>query len=117
MGGINKPKGLIWDPLAKDWILFGELLPANTRLTIDDLAVALRARFNYPKEDPGVTIDPVWATFSEGAQTIVQLSHQEVRFFGPLQDTAFGTTCFDADWLMKRISAGLEQSRVAGLSP
>lgn len=116
LGGINKPKGIIWDDLTRSWILFGEKLIDDPDLTLDDFAVALRARFNNLADDPGVSIDPMTQVFRDSTGgSVTQTAIQKVRFMGPLSDTAFGKTCFDADWLMKRLSLGLEHGPIASL--
>lgn len=38
-----------------------------------------------------------------------------MRFFGGIENTHFGQVCYEADWLMKRISFALEQVPVQGL--
>ena len=43
LGGITRPMAIILDRERGDWILIGERNPNNAILTLDDLAVALRA--------------------------------------------------------------------------
>lgn len=107
LGGINRPLAFLCDGETSDWILIGERNPKTPPITLDDLAVAVRARFLYGPKDPSVTIDPRGTP--DGA-TI-----QDVRFFGGIQNTAFGQTCFEADWLMKRIGMKIEVLPVDGL--
>ena len=114
LGGITKPKGIVYDELADDWIMFGEVTEGTgTGLTMEDWTTALWAR-SSTTEDPGVSIDPAPVVFTHAGYSSVQTSSQNIRFFGPLRDTHFGQTCFEADWLLKRISFGLEGSSVFG---
>jgi tetratricopeptide (TPR) repeat protein len=112
LGAMNKPKAIFFDPQANDWILLGERSEGAGDLTLDDFVVALRTRVDDPNVDPGVTIDPIvpgnhnpdqdpkdWAT----------AKNMRVKFFGPLKDTQFGLTCYQADWEMKRVGLGLDQ--------
>jgi tetratricopeptide (TPR) repeat protein len=107
LGGITQPIGFVCGGETSDWIFIGERDAKVPALTLDDLAVAIRARFLHGPLDPGVTIDPRGG--AEGA-TI-----QDVKFFAGVQNTAFGQTCFEADWLMKRVGMKLELLPVPGL--
>lgn len=112
LAGITRPYAVVFDSISNDWILVGERDPQSPALTLDDWIVALRARYIYPQEDPGVTIDPV-PTSSNCAKLretpdCFAWKHQVVRFFGGIGDSAFGETTFKADWLLKRLQFGLE---------
>jgi lipoprotein NlpI len=107
LGGITRPIAFLCGDDASDWILIGERDAKSPVLTLDDLVVGIRARFLHGPHDPGVTIDPRGGP--EGATV------QDVKFFGGVQNTAFGRTCFDADWLMKKIGMKLEPLPVQGL--
>jgi tetratricopeptide (TPR) repeat protein len=107
LGGINQPMALLCDSETGDWILIGERNPKTSPITFDDFVVAVRAHFLFGPKDPGVTIDPRGSM--DGA-TI-----QDVKFFGGIENTAFGQTCYEADWLMKRIGMKLEVLPVDGL--
>jgi tetratricopeptide (TPR) repeat protein len=115
LGGITKPWALVFDVTNNDCILVGEDDPQSSEITLDDWAVALRARVTHFSEDPGVTIDPsslkesmktgqsnVWSHWSDDAT-------QDVRFFAGIANTHFGKVCFDADWLLKKIAFGKTQ--------
>lgn len=57
LAGINKVEGFVFDSATGDLILVGQKEQDRTVLTLDDLIVALRARFRY-NEWPLVSIDP-----------------------------------------------------------
>lgn len=107
LGGITKPWSVVIDAESGDWILVGERDKKSAILTLDDLVVALRARFVHGSRDPGVTIDPRGET--EAA------IKQDVRFFGGIENTQFGQVCYEADWLMKKIGLKLELVPVESL--
>jgi TPR repeat protein len=113
LGGMSRPKAIFFDPETKDWILLGERSSEPGDLTLDDFAVAMRTRFRYTNTDPGVTIEPIAP--GEGTTNLAQppeyrtATRQQVKFYGSLQNTRFGLTCYEADWLMKRIGLGLEK--------
>ncbi len=112
LGGITKPWAVVLDTQTGDWILVGERDPKAAVLTLDDWVVALRTRFIHVQQDPGVTIDPIPSTacLQAGRQgACADATQQAVRFFGGIEDTHFGQVCFAADWLLKRISLGLEK--------
>jgi TPR repeat protein len=112
LGGMSKPKALFFESQTNDWILLGERSGDAGDLTLDDLAVALRTRVENPTIDPGVTIEPI-APGEENAETSPKdwnlATRQQVEFRGSLKDTRFGLTCYEADWLMKRMDLGLEK--------
>jgi len=107
LGGINQPMALMCDSESADWILIGERNPKTFPVTLDDFVVAVRAHLLFGPKDPGVTINPRGSM--DGATV------QDVKFFAGIENTAFGQTCYEADWLMKRIGMKLEVLPVDGL--
>ena len=84
-------------------------------VTLDDLAVALRARFFHADADPGVTIDPQAGdpSIKLGDPRLFKMAtSQKVRFFAGVQKTHFGEICYEADWLMKRVGLGIENLQI-----
>jgi tetratricopeptide (TPR) repeat protein len=113
LGGITKPWAIVLDRDNDDWIIVGERDVNSSILTLDDLAVALRARFLHADEnDPGVTINPPSLNGDGGMNWA---GSQTVRFFGGVEKTHFGEVCFEADWLLKRVSFGIDKLDVDGL--
>lgn len=76
-------------------------------LTLDDWVVSLRSRFIYSDDDPGVSIDP--------REDLKNATGQDVRFFAGVENTRFGNTCLEADWLMKKIGMGLEKTSIQNM--
>jgi tetratricopeptide (TPR) repeat protein len=116
LGGITKPWAVVLDRDSGDWIVIGERDVNSSILTLDDWAVALRARFLHAgDDDPGVTINPEGLDSSRKAGSAVKwAASQKVRFFGGVENTHFGKVCLDADWLLKRVSFGIDKLNVAG---
>jgi tetratricopeptide (TPR) repeat protein len=113
LGGMTSVRGLVVDPDTGDAIVVGQYQPGRQRLTLDDLVVALRARFVHA-EWPVVSIDPpAWLREQEGGRT--GTVYHQVRFEGGVGATGFGYTLFDADYLLKKISLGQEPAGVAGV--
>jgi TPR repeat protein len=111
LGGMTKPKAIFFDAVTKDWILLGERSTEAGELTLDDLTVALRTRYRYPDTDPGVTIEPTVSGEKDVMDKPKDWGHAKslrVVFLGSLKDTRFGQTCYEADWLMKRVALGIE---------
>jgi tetratricopeptide (TPR) repeat protein len=113
LGGITKPWMIVIDRENSDIILVGENDPSLPTLTLDDFVVSLKsAFFSNPDEYPGVTIDfiPCDVCRKNGNSNLcLHSTKQEVKFFAGIDNSAFGHTCFEADWLLKRINLGLEQ--------
>lgn len=95
LGGITRIAGLVYDTTRGDIILVGLALPQLPVATLDDLAVALRARCIH-NEFPLVSIDPTDETDKTGLQ--------KVRFGGHLSNTPFGRDLLDCDILLKKYS-------------
>ena len=104
LAGINKVEGFVYDSNMGDLILVGEHEQGRVALTLDDLVVALRARFRYD-EWPLVSIDPTPDT---------EKTHmQRVRFEGGIQDTPFGQAMFEADYRLKELGMGLVEPGIS----
>jgi len=97
LGGINCVRGLVMDPKTGDAIVVGQYIPGRERLSLDDLVVALRARFVHGQW-PVVSIDP--------PPQKTNPPYHNVRFEGGVRDTAFGLTLFEADYLLKKVAQG-----------
>ena len=106
LGGINRVEGFVYDDEHEDLILVGEHDETRADLTLDDLVVALRARFVHG-EWPLVSIDPTPDT--------EKTEMQHVRFEGGIEDTAFGQSLFEADYRLKEMGMGLVETGVPGL--
>lgn len=105
LGGINKVEGFVFDRASDDLILVGQREEGRSPLALDDLVVALRARFRY-NEWPLVSIDPTPDTEK------TQMQH--VRFEGGIENTAFGKAMFDADYRLKELGMGLADAGIGG---
>jgi len=105
LADINKVEGFVYDQNNDDLILVGQYVEGRSPLTLDDLAVALRARLRYDKW-PEVSIDPTPDTEKTQMQC--------VRFEGGIADTAFGNALFEADYQLKKVSMGLVDAGVPG---
>ena len=104
LADINKVEGFVYDSNIGDLILVGEHEQGRATLTLDDLVVALRARFRY-NEWPLVSIDPTPDTEK------TQMQH--VRFEGGIQGTAFGQAMFEADYRLKELSMNLAEPGIS----
>jgi RHS repeat-associated protein len=93
---LNDITGAAFDPTTGQLILIGQEDTALPPMSLDDLAVAIRAV--YAGEDPGVTmvpVDPSW-----------QDSTQRVEYFGQTDGTHFGLVMFEADRFLKGLASG-----------
>ncbi|MCX7049015.1 MAG: hypothetical protein NTX50_26460, partial [Candidatus Sumerlaeota bacterium] len=106
LAGINRVEGFVLDYVTSDTILVGQHEEDRAPLTLDDLVVALRARFVFG-EWPLVSIDPTINT--------LKTKMQYVRFEGGIRDTAFGQALYEADYRLKEMSMGHAPPGIAGL--
>jgi len=105
LGGINRVRGFVYDRENGDLILVGAIEPDRAPLTLDDLVVALRARFVLG-EWPQVSIDP------DVVNPMGQPQH--VRFEGGIRDTGFGLALLVADYELKGLGIGYVDPGVKG---
>lgn len=104
LGYITKIWAVILDE-QDDVIIVGEADPALPRMYIDDVVVALRT-INKVKsgESPGVSIEPLTPNSST----------QKVVYFAGIDTTHYGKVCFQADYLLKRLSLGFSSTGIEG---
>lgn len=103
LGYITDPLAVVVDSVRDDLILIGRQNPDRPPLQLDDFVVALQSANQQGIESPGVSIDPDTTSFRKD---------HHVRYFGGVEGTNFGRICYEADYLMKRMSAGTEPTGV-----
>lgn len=110
LGGINKVVGIIEDDEADDLILIGKHEEGRAALTLDDFAVALRARL----------VHGAWPTVStdflhgeEDAQTVAP-AYRKVRYSGGVQDTQFGIDLLAVECRLIQVVEGVVSVPVRG---
>ena len=103
-GGISRVVGYQVDQANDDVLLIGEVIPGAPALTIDDLIVGVRTVW---KENaiPFCSLEPDPADFA---------GDQHVRVGGVPATSGFARVMLDADYLMKRMGAGLEAVNAPG---
>ncbi|MBI4602187.1 MAG: hypothetical protein HY721_09525 [Planctomycetes bacterium] len=106
LGGITQVLGLVHDAETGDIILVGRTGTGDPAPTLDDLVVALRARFLHDQW-PLVSIEPTERTRES--------RRQAVRFAGGVEARRFGALLFAADLLLKRLALGLADHGLEGL--
>jgi tetratricopeptide (TPR) repeat protein len=103
VGFITDPVAIVIDSENLDCILVGRRDPSIPPIWLDDLVIALRryAEEREPEEKPpGVSIEIIPG---EGGTAALF-----AKYFGGIEDNHFGKTCYEADYLLKRISLGLQ---------
>ncbi|UCF17712.1 MAG: hypothetical protein JSW59_09665, partial [Phycisphaerales bacterium] len=98
LGGITRLVGAVYDTERDDLVLVGQVVPDGTRLSLDDLVVALRSRFLHDTW-PEVSIEKRPGTTSRETQT--------VRYEGGIEHTHLGKCFLEADVILKKVSLGL----------
>ena len=106
IGGINYPIGIVYDKEKQDLIIVGEIKEGKETITLDDLAVAIRAIL-VKKKWPVVSIDKTEET--------KELGKQIVRFEGGIEGTNFGKKFFEADVLLKKFGLGEKRLDIWGV--
>lgn len=101
LGGMTRLLGAVHDPERQDVILVGEVRPGEVPLSIDELAVMLRACVTSDCA-PLVSIDPAPDSEKTGLQS--------VRYEGGIADTNVGRILLEADAVLKKLALGDEGS-------
>jgi hypothetical protein len=104
--GITRPLGIVHDKANNEVILVGQVNGGEPAITLDDVAVALRAIFKYG-QPPLVSID-------RGPDTSATRK-QHVRFAGGIENTAFGESLLEADVVLKKLGLGSLDAEVWGV--
>lgn len=91
--------GAVFDPESRQIILVGEGRLALPPIRTEDLLVALQCILTG--QPPCFSLDPADPTRPEGRWL-------QCRYIGPIEGTQFGQAMFDADWLMKAMSFGVD---------
>jgi hypothetical protein len=88
-----------YDPVKGEIVFTGEgEIPFNEQIDMDDLVVAIRSIYEM-KDNPGVT----FATKDEGLTNGVL----DVTYFGAGKGTQFGQILFEADYLLRQLTLGI----------
>ncbi|MCK4303629.1 MAG: hypothetical protein KAY24_05260 [Candidatus Eisenbacteria sp.] len=99
LGFITYPMGAMIDTTNQDLILIGRQRTDLPPLFLDDLVTQMRGLISHGNaEPPGVSIDP---------DTIGDSNRQVVTYFAGIGGSRFGRVCFEADYLLKRMTLGL----------
>ena len=106
LGGMTRLAGLVYDRPQQDLILVGQVAPGERGITVDDLAVAIRARL-VANQWPLVSIDRTHDTPATGMQT--------VRFEGGVAGSSYGTDLLQADIVLKKMGLGLAPQAGSGI--
>ncbi len=106
IGNISLPIGLVYDEESKDLILIGEVDATKNVITIDDIAVVMRAVLKHGKP-PLVSIDRTTDTD--------RTNKQAVRFEGGIENTQVGRDLLDADVVLKKMGLGLLSTELWGV--
>jgi len=107
LGGINQIHGFAYDESSQDLILVGSVKGDLEPVSLNELAVALRAVLVH-KAWPMVSIDKTLETRRSKAQTI--------RFGGGIEKTKFGQDLLDADVVLKKMGLGTISAEVWGVT-
>jgi len=105
LGGITAPTAAVYDAGSRDLIIVGRT-GEGPPVTLDDLAVALRAVLIHG-EEPLVSID--WRPETDRTRK------QAVRFQGGIANTRFGNALLEADVALKEIGLGKLPADVWGV--
>ena len=111
LNSVDEIHGAAYDP-AKGEIVFagqGEI-PLAERIDLDDLAVAIRSVYGM-NADPGITFYSTSESMAGGAL--------DVTYFGATRNTEFGRILFEADFLLKQLTLGINPSgqKLTALQP
>ncbi len=98
---ITRVTAANFDPVSRQLVLAGENDPTLPPVNIDDFVVVLRSIYQT-REDPAVSI----GTEASGIE-----GYKLVRYDGGTARSSFGMTMFQADYVLKTLSIGLDSMR------
>jgi len=107
LNSVDEIKGAAYDPKKGEIIFTGQgTIPVNEQIDMDDLVVAVRTI--YGVDTSGNTVDP-GITFFANSDSLAT-GKDGVRYYGATANTQFGQILFDADYILKRLGQGVDES-------
>ena len=105
LNGIDEIKGATYDPVRGEIVFLGQgELALNEQIDLDDLVVAIRSV--YEGNAPGVTFDQGQTSLRE--QLNYARGYWDVQFYGATENTKFGQVLYEADYLLKLLTLGID---------
>ena len=101
LGGLGEIVGAVFDPESGKVVLVGEEDVSLPSIRVGDLAVALNCALSG--QAPMFSLDPADPGNPEGPWL-------SCVYLGPIEDTTFGEAMFQADWLLKAYSFGVDEN-------
>ena len=98
---ITRVTSAVYDPVSRQLILAGENDPDLSPVDMDDLVVVLRAIYTT-RQDPAVSI---------GTEASGVTGYKKVRYDGGTEGTPFGMTMYEADYVLKLLSVGVDSTQ------
>ena len=102
LNDVDKIRGATYDPVRGEVVFVGEgTIPVDEQIDMDDLVVALQSVF-LMQQDPGITF------YTADTARAYQTGLWDVTYSGNVRNRQFGQTLFDADYLLKQLSLGID---------
>lgn len=99
---VENIRGATYDPVLGEVIFVGEGV-VDEPIDKDDLVVAMQSVFAM-HQDPGVTF------YTADRSRAFQTGLWDVTYFGAVKNRSFGRILFDADYVLKQLTLGIDPS-------
>ncbi len=104
LNDVNEIKGAAFDPKKGEIVFIGDgVIPLAERIDMDDLVTAIKSVY-IVQGNPGVTFH------TPDIAKAFQTGRWDVSYFGATQGTQFGKILFEADYVLKQLSLGIDAS-------
>ena len=103
LSGITRVTAASFDSRTRQLVLAGEYDESLPPVNPDDLVIVLRSIYKT-REDPAVSI---------GTSPSDRPGYKKVDYFGGTAQTSFGLTMFEADYVLKTLSIGMDSTETA----
>lgn len=100
LNDVDNIRGATYDPVRGEVIFVGEGA-VDEQIDMDDLVVAMQSVFAM-HQDPGVTF------YTADRNRAFQTGLWDVTYFGAVQNRSFGQILFDADYVLKQLTLGID---------
>ena len=104
LNDVDEIKGAAYDPKKGEIVFIGDgVIPLAERIDMDDLVTAIKSVY-IVQGNPGVTFH------TPDIAKAFQTGRWDVSYFGATQGTQFGKILFEADYVLKQLSLGIDAS-------
>lgn len=104
LNDVDEIKGAAFDPQKGEIVFVGDgVIPVEEQIDMDDLVAAIKSIY-VKQQNPGITFH------TPDIAKAYQTGRWDVTYFGAIQGTPFGKILFEADYVLKQLTLGIDRN-------